>query len=667
MGDEAEERVPESELTAGSNLPARVRSAFLTRGRSRTPEPRVRFGWSLLPGLACLGAAQRSAAGPILAAAEELRADRITLLGRTMSCDRGVDWAAREATPAWRVALHGLEHLMAAGFAAALAESPEERAAWWTLVRTHLLDWLHEGIRGHGAAARLEAQTRRTTNLIRLVTIFGDELVADPDTRRALLDAVHTDATSLAVTVPRHPADAWLVVGANALFTAGRFFDGEEARGWVESATSILWRQLHELVHDDGGLRDRNPARHALVLSEYLEVLASLWTAMEETPAWERKRVKAMAYCLARLLHPSGELALNDGGSLAPPHPGREMLAVAAVVLEEPALATPGELPGIWPVAILGERGRRVYQGLARLPQAPAPRALRRTGFYVLPGAEGDVLILDASASGAGGRIGGFAFELSVGGQLLIVGPGAGADDGHPMAQYARSPRARNVVLDRQALAALPGRSTSEAQVYWTMRDGLLCFSGLDRRSAELRHRRCVFCLPGRFWIVCDELVGTGHWEGESLLHLHPEARLLAACAGRPAFVAERSDKASVAIVLASGGEGEVRVHTGLDGARPQGWYAARPGEFVPAPALSVTVAGTLPLVTGYALLPRCERPATLTVERDAFQLTAVLRQGNEEFAITAMEHDVELVRRTPSLESAAPDQLRDARLVVAE
>ena len=40
---------------------------------------------------------------------------------------------------------------------------------------------------------------------------------------------------------------------------------------------------------------------------------------------------------------------------------------------------------------------------------------------------------------------------------------------------------------------------------------------------------------------------------------------------------------------------------------------------------------------------------------------------GNEEFAITAMEHDVELVRRTPSLESAAPDQVRDARLVVAE
>src|SRR5262249_20072451 len=184
-----------------------------------------------------------------------------------------------------------------------------------TLVRTHLLDWLHEGRRGHGAAARLEAQTRRTTNLIRLATIFSEELLADPDMRRALLDAVYTDATSLAVTLPRHPADVWLVGGPTALFRAARFFDGGEARGWVEGPTAILWRQLRELVHDAGGLRARNPARHALALAEYLEVLASLWTAMEEIPAWERKRVKAMAYCLARLLHPSAELAPGDGGT----------------------------------------------------------------------------------------------------------------------------------------------------------------------------------------------------------------------------------------------------------------------------------------------------------------------------------------------------------------
>jgi hypothetical protein len=666
VGDELDVRDSGTdEATGGSSLQGRLRSALLNRVWSRGPEPRVRFGQSLLPGLACLGPADRPAAAGLLAEADALRDGRLTLLGRVTPCRGEIDWAGRDATPNWRVALHGLGHLVPAGFAAVLAESPEERATWWTLVATHLQDWLTRGRRGHGAAARLEAQTRRVTNLIQLATIFGDELQADPDLRRAVLDAVYTDATSLSVTLPRHPADVWLVVGARALHTAGRFFDGEDARGWVESALAILWRQLRELVHDDGGLRDRNPARQALVLAEYLEVLACLWANVEEIPAWERKRVRVMTFCLARLLHPSGELALGDGGPITVPHPGDELMAVAAVVLEEPAFALERELPGIWPVAILGKRSRRVYQALVRAPQGGAsPRALRRTGFYVLPGDDGDVMILDAAGSSSG-RTGSFAFECSVGGRLLVVGPGAGGDDGHPLAPWARSPQARNVVVDRRVFTPAPGRGGSEPEVYWTMRDGLLCFSGTDQRAADLRHRRCVFCLPGRFWIVCDEIVGTGTWEGDSLLHLHPDARLRATCAGRPSFVAERSPRASALIVLATGGE--VRVQTGLEGPRPQGWYAPRPGEFVAAPMLSLAVAGPLPLVAGYALLPRSTAPATLALESDAFQLRAVLRQGDEEFVVTAADHEVELLRRRPSLEDPARDQLGDPGFVIAE
>ncbi len=666
MGEEADVRIPEmDDAPNGSTLQGRLRSALLTRGWNRGPEPRVRFGQPLLPGLTCLGPDDRAAATSLLAAAASLRAGRITLLGRSTPCAGEIDWASREASPTWRVALHGLEHLRAAGFAAVLAESPEERAEWWQLVGAQLQEWLTRGRRGHGAAARLEAQTRRVTNLIQLATIFNAELEADPELRRALLESIYTDATSLAVTLPRHPADVWLVVGARALFAAGRFFDGEEARGWVETATTILWRQLRDLVHDDGGLRDRSPARQALVLTEYLEVLASLWANVEEIPAWERKRVRVMTYCLARLLHPTGELALGDGGPIVVPHPGHELMAVAAVVLEEPAFATGADLPGIWPVAILGKRSRRVYQALARAPQgASAPRALRRTGFYVLPGDDGDVMILDAAGSGSG-RTGSFAFECSVGGQLLVVGPGAGADDGHSFASWARSPQARNVLVDRRVFTAPPGRHGNEPEIYWTMRDGLLCFTGVDQRGADLRHRRCVFCLPGRFWIVCDELVGSGQWEGESLLHLHPDVALRATCAGRPSFVAERSARASVGIVLA--GDGEVQVQTGLDGTRPQGWYAPRPGEFVAAPTVSLPVSGALPLVTGYALLPRGGEPASLAFDTDTMQVRAVLRLGDEQFSITVLDHDVELLRGRPSLEHAADGELGDPGLVIAE
>ena len=515
MAEQADARVPETDgATTESTIQSRLRSALLSRGWHRTSsEPRVKPGQPLLPGLQCLGSADRAAAADLLRNAAALREGHLALLGRITPCDGEIYWAGRDATPTFRMALHSLEHLVPASYAAVLAESPDERTEWWTLVSRHLEDWLTRGRRGHGAAARLESQTRRLTNMIQIATIFAPELQHDAELRRPLLEVMYGDAASLAVTLPRHPADVWLVVGARALFSAGRFFGCEEARGWLELASGILWKQLRELVHDDGGLRDRSPARQAVVLTEYLELFACLWANVEEIPAWERKRVRSMAYCLARLLHPDGEMALGDGSPVIIPHPGDELMAVAAVVLDDPAFAVRSELHGIWPVAILGKRSRRVYQTLAQAPQGgAAPRALRRTGFYVMPGDAGDVMILDAAGAGAG-RAGGFAFECSVGGRLLIVGPGAGADDGHPLASWARGAQARNVLSDRRAFASSPaGRGAVETEVHWTMRDGLLCFTGTEPRGPEVRHRRSVFCLPGRFWIVCDEIIGAGEW-----------------------------------------------------------------------------------------------------------------------------------------------------------
>src|SRR5262249_33804444 len=112
---------------------------------------------------------------------------------------------------------------------------------------------------------------------------------------------------------------------------------------------------------------------------------------------------------------------------------------------------------------------------------------------------------------------------------------------------------------------------------------------------------------------------------------------------------------------------GEVRVQSGLEGIRPQGWDAPRPSEFVAAPMLSLAVAGTLPPAAGCALLPPRTGPAPLALDRDAFPLRAVLRQGHQEFVVTAADHEVELVRRRPSVESAARDQLGDAGFIIAE
>jgi hypothetical protein len=78
-------------------------------------------------------------------------------------------------------------------------------------------------------------------------------------------------------------------------------------------------------------------------------------------------------------------------------------------------------------------------------------------------------------------------------------------------------------------------------------------------------------------------------------------------------------------------------------------------------------VSGALPLITGYALLPRNAEPASLTLDTDTMQLRAVLRHGDEQFTITVLDHDVELLRGQPSVEDAAGDELGDPGFIVAE
>ena len=122
---------------------------------------------------------------------------------------------------------------------------------------------------------------------------------------------------------------------------AGRFFDGMEARSWLDAGAATLWGQLREQVHEDGGHRERNLVIHSAVLADYLEIFATLLAAHDEIPVWARKRVKGMADFLARMVHPDGEIALFHGAAVGTARSPRELLATAGIVLHEPELALP--------------------------------------------------------------------------------------------------------------------------------------------------------------------------------------------------------------------------------------------------------------------------------------------------------------------------------------
>jgi hypothetical protein len=629
-----------------AGLPARLRSLLASTWGKR-PEPRVRYGQPFLPGLAGLGRSRLGAARALLERAEAVRARRFTHLGLTVGFPGRIDWCPRGLSEAWVIALNSLDDVFSLGVAAALAPTPEVRRGWFEAASGLVREWMSGAPDGRGASWALQALVRRIPSLIYLHTFFPAELRADPALRRTLLVSLYGQAAALAAAAPAGAPDATVVAAGRALFMAGRFFDGMEARGWLEAGGGILWRELREQIHDDGGHASRNPAVHALVLADYLEVLAVLQASNDDVPIWARKRVKGMADFLARVLHPDGEIALFHGAGIGLARSARDLLALAAMVLHEPACALPGDL-GLWPLLVGGEPGQRVHANLARRSPVAEARALRRTGFYVLPGGPGDVMVLDGASRPAGGDAGVFGYELSVGGMRLVVDSGCAQGEEGAWAEYFRSTRAHNVVSVGGAEQGTAARAPEVTGLQWVVRDGLVYFAGTHDgfwasagAGLGVRHRRHVFCLPARFWVVCDQVLGTGTWDVESFVHLHPDVTLRAACQGRVALQIARSDDA--ALTLVSAGADEVHVAHGVEILRPQGWYAARPGERRPAPVVSLVAEARLPHVFGYALLPRAEGPASLRLEHDAFHVHATLRVGGAEYVVTVVQGDVEM------------------------
>jgi uncharacterized heparinase superfamily protein len=631
----------------GLGLPGRLRSLLPVAGWGRKPEPRVRYGQPAIPGLAALGRQPEVELAPWRARAEAVCRGERSYLGRTLVFDGRVDWQARDRSDAWRVELHALDDLFALGVAAATAPGSDARRPYADAAVALVRDWLAHGSRARGPAWRLPALARRIPNLITMQGFFAAELRADARLRRQLLQSLWGQVEALAALVPAAPQDRWLVAAGKALFMAGRFFDGMEARGWLDTGAGLLWGQLREQVNEDGGHRERDPGVQAAVLADYLDVFAMLLAANDDVPIWARKRVKGMTDFLARLLHPDGDVPLFHGAVLdAVPRPG-DVLATAAVLLHEPGCAPPGSL-GVRPLVAVGESGLRVHAGLPRREPGAEARALRRTGFYVLPGACGDTMILDGGAAGLHG--GPFGYELSVGGARMVVESGAAVDEPGDLARYLEAARAHNVVLVDGVEPRGGMRAPQVSDVQWVVRDGLVYFGathdGFAAAAAEsgIRQRRHVFCLPGRFWIVCDQLLGGGGSEPreiESLVHFHPDVALRAVCRGRVAIAAERSDDAR--LLLVPSGADEIRIQSGVDERPVQGWYADRWGAVRPAPCVALVADGPLPRALGYALVPRADSPIDLALTHDAFHLHVTLRTGTTEVTLSVVQGDVEM------------------------
>lgn len=306
-----------------------------------------------------------------------------------------------------------------------------------------------------------------------------------------------------------------LFVNAKALIFAGLWFEGDEAKAWLDTGFRILAREVSEQLLPDGGQFELSPMYHALALEDVLDLINLTRQYPDALSADQRRqaenwaeRVCPMRRWLQALSHPDGKIAFfNDAAfNIAPDNAELEAYAVRL---------------GFQPGARLDNITWLKDSGYARLtqPDAIVIADMARVGPDYLPGhAHADTL----------------SFELSLFGQRVFVNSGTSRYGISAERLRQRGTAAHNTVVvaqqnssdvwsgfrvGRRAIPIQPSVSQdSEILTSSAAHDG---YRHLPGRPLHQRH----WALSANSFCVTDNF-GSREAPAEARFHLHPQIQI---------------------------------------------------------------------------------------------------------------------------------------------
>jgi hypothetical protein len=433
------------------------------------------------------------------------RVDLDALLRRDEFCHRHhcrpfpADWCLgrQDTARLWVLALH--EHGWALDLArAAVGGGPDSAAALEFLVRK-LSDWIDRcdidqlGTRelawnGYAIATRLGSWAR----VYHLLHGQGSEQWRALEPR--FLHSFWRQAEFLSQHIEWDLRGNHLIRDAVGLAWAGRFFDVDQPRRWLEAATSLAVGQANEQVLSDGGHFERTPMYHLHVMEDLLTLALLLEDA--DAAAILRGTWSRMADAVRRMCHPDGRIALlNDSAFNGASRPGR-LLDLGDQRLRLSIDSSP-------------PRGGSVLQAFGLVAWHGDPWTIffdiGPVGVSYQPGhAHADSLTIEASYRG----------------ERLFVDPGTYAYDLDERRRYDRSTEAHNTVC-------INGTDSSEVwhifrvgrrarpldvEVATSQNDlsASASHSGYDHLPGRPRHRRTVGVVADGLFRISDQITGYG-------------------------------------------------------------------------------------------------------------------------------------------------------------
>lgn len=339
-----------------------------------------------------------------------LSPDRFRFLNEEHSLAAGAGWDDPGLEKLWLYNLHYFDDLNAADAAS--------RVPWHLAL---LQRWVAENKPTEGNGWEPYPTSLRIVNWVKW-SLAGNTLP------QVCVHSLALQARWLAARMEWHLLGNHLFANAKALVFTGLFFEGDEADQWLAKGLRVIARQLPEQVLRDGGHFERSPMYHALFLEDLLDLVnaAAAWPqqiAKAHSDRW-RKLAGDMLAWLEGLLHPDGQIALfNDAAMSIAADPAALRDYATRLGLVVPKRTAPQAL----------SLEHWADSGYIRMssPKAVALLDVAPVGPDYLPGhAHADTL----------------SFELSVGGQRVVVNGGTSRYGVGPERTRERSTSAHSTV-----------------------------------------------------------------------------------------------------------------------------------------------------------------------------------------------------------------------------
>ncbi len=477
--------------------------------------------------------------------------------------DSQVDWLSADMPKLWRYNLHYFDYLSEDG--------------WIVDERGQLIsDWIARNGPGTPDAWEPYPLSLRVVNWIKFF------LQKDSAPHHEWLHSLYAQGLCLEDNLEDHLLANHYLKNGVALFFAGVYFEGTDADRWLAKGRQILADELDEQFLSDGGHFERSPMYHAISLVDYLDVLNLMTGSQRALHFDEQQRFTTRVHEALRFLDdiclPDGDIPLFNNAALGIAPPPGDILTYGN--------------------RIMTYKRRSFSAGLTTSEKS-------QTGYYVIRDAS-DMMVIDCGPVGPDYQPGHahadtLSFELAVNGRRIIVDSGVYDYEPGRRRTYARSTRAHNTLcIDQQdqsetwgvfrvARRAYPiyGRITGDGEVRATFEGA---HDGYARLSGRLTHSRVIeYVSPGE-WTVRDTVNGEGIHTIESLLHVHPDYRLL--LVGRSAEI--RDERGNAILVIVPTPNVALTIEPG--------WYFPEFGLEYPNSTLVMTYRGTVPVTIIYGM-----------------------------------------------------------------